>query len=605
MLHQTLSAFLCIVASVNQTQLQGPAGLDTAKSQLDREIVSDQVAVSAKPTASSPNDLKAYLKHAFPGRLKEINVGDAKVFVTGEVPPGTKDVYLASFPMSAPSTDVPMSGRKEAKTRTSSLTLQPIEIDAKGFFKIHLARRIESNGRSIDQFSSRWQLFRRLPGHDYKAFSHGRYADHIVCRDPTRPEKFPRTKKGLGGWSASREPKLGGELDTLGIDSVTVNVAGIHRFVSTSPRAGHRPFEWQGRTFYANERELERMDKTFRAAAKRNAVVSAILLIACPRNQSSSDASLLAHDDADSEAMYAMPDVASFEGLVYYGAILNLLAERWSREDGRHGCVHHWIVHNEIDFGWTWTNAGRKSDVEYMELYHRSMRLVHLISRQYDPNARALISLTHHWADKGGPNGYGSKRMLELLVQFCDAEGDFPWAVAFHPYPQSLFKPRTWEDSQASFDFNTKKITPKNLEVLDAFMKTPTMRFKGEVRPVQLSENGFNSKDYSDVSLNEQAAAMAWSWKKIKHLSSIQCWEYHNWVDNRREGGLKIGLRKYRDDEAEPLGPKPIWHLYRALATADEDAFADPYLKVIGLTSWEEVLSPKEVLGTPGTTAEN
>lgn len=180
--------------------------------------------------------------------------------------------------------------------------------------------------------------------------------------------------------------------------------------------------------------------------------------------------------------------------------------------------------------------------------------------------------------------------MMELLENYCRAEGDFSWALAYHPYPQNLFNPRAWEDHQATFDFNTKKITPKNIEVLDAYMKKPELLYRGNVRPVHLSENGFNSKDYSEKSLTDQAAGMALAWKKIATLSSIESWQYHNWIDNRAEGGLRIGLRKFTDEPGDPAGKKPIWHLYQALGTKEEDQLAAPYLKTIGITDWYQAL---------------
>jgi Family of unknown function (DUF5722) len=121
-------------------------------------------------------------------------------------------------------------------------------------------------------------------------------------------------------------------------------------------------------------------------------------------------------------------------------------------------------------------------------------------------------------------------------------------------------------------------------------MKQPALLFRGKVRPVHLSENGFNSKDYSAKELADQAAGMALAWKKMAKLSSIESWQYHNWIDNRHEGGLKIGLRKFPDEPGDPFGKKPIWHLYQALGTPDEDKAAAPYLPVIGVTSWDQVL---------------
>lgn len=78
-------------------------------------------------------------------------------------------------------------------------------------------------------------------------------------------------------------------------------------------------------------------------------------------------------------------------------------------------------------------------------------------------------------------------------------------------------------------------------------------------------------------------------------MSSIEAWQYHNWIDNRNEGGLRIGLRKFPDEPGDPYGRKPIWYLYQALGTEREDKVAAPYLKTIGLSSWDEVVQPRPV----------
>ena len=83
---------------------------------------------------------------------------------------------------------------------------------------------------------------------------------------------------------------------------------------------------------------------------------------------------------------------------------------------------------------------------------------------------------------------------------------------------------------------------------------------------------------------------MAIAWKKMEKLSSIKSWQYHNWIDNRKEGGLRIGLRKFPDAEGDPYGKKPIWHLYQAMGTSKEDEVFAPYLKTIGILSWDEVI---------------
>ena len=66
-------------------------------------------------------------------------------------------------------------------------------------------------------------------------------------------------------------------------------------------------------------------------------------------------------------------------------------------------------------------------------------------------------------------------------------------------------------------------------------------------------------------------------------------------MDNRGEGGLRIGLRRFPDDTDEPLGKKPIWYVYQALGTpkeAEATAFAKP---IIGIQDWSEIRHKGEI----------
>jgi hypothetical protein len=541
-------------------------------------IAAADVPLKRDPARSATKEaLRAYLDRGFPGRIEEVEVGKSSVRVKGDIGREKGALFLAEIPMEMIEGDA-----------RGWETLIEIGRDDRGGFAMELPRLRPRDGWQHDRLLSRWQIVRK-EGDRIEPLSHAHYADKVESRSPGPEPAKPKNKKGLGGWHAGRLPN---ELEELGVSAVTVNVM-IHSLVSLEAGEGTTPFQWQGRTYHARGKALEGLDTTFLEARKHGVMVSAILLVANPAKDGSAVVKTLGHPHATPDGIFAMPDVTSEEGIALYGAILNLMAERWSRPDGKYGRVHHWIMHNEVDAGWVWTNAGEKPDIVYMDLYQRSMRMMDLIARQYDPNSRAFISLTHHWANRGEARWYGSRRMLELLRDFCRAEGDFPWALAYHPYPQDLFNPRTWEDGQATFGFDSEKITPKNLEVLDAFMKQPAFRYRGEVRPVHLSENGFNSKDYSAKELADQAAGMALAWKKIAALSSIQSWQYHNWIDNRHEGGLKIGLRKFPDEPGDPLGKKPIWNLYRDLGTEREDAAAEPYLKVVGVENWRAVRHPQ------------
>ncbi len=521
--------------------------------------------------------LRGYLDTHYPCRISRVEVGETQITVTGTIAGPGDALRLAEALMPANVTE-----------QMIFPTLLPIHANARGQFTITVPRLSRTGD---DRLLSRWAVVRKV-GASYELRSQARYADTVHAQNDL-PAKKIRNKKGLGGFGADRPLS---DIDDLGVSAVTVNIV-ISSLVSTEPGGGRTPFSYGGKTWYANDAQIAGLDRTLGEAAKRNVVVSAIVLVGQGANASAGSFShTLAHPDTDPAGIFAMPNVSDADGVRAYAAVMDFLAKRYSRPDSKYGRIHHWILHNEVNAGWVWTNAGDKTALSYMDLYQRSMRLVSLIAHQYDPHAKVFISLEHHWTLKMDTHSYAGKELLELLSVFSRAEGDFDWAIAFHPYPQNLFDPRVWEDNQVDFTFETPKITFKNLEVLDAFVKKPSMRFEGKrVRVVHLSEQGLNSRDYGETSLRDQAAGMAYAWNKYKNLNSIEVFHYHNWVDNRREGGLRIGLRRFPDDKDDPLGKKAIWYVYQALGTARENEVLAPYKTVVGVGDWAEVRHTEKI----------
>jgi hypothetical protein len=382
----------------------------------------------------------------------------------------------------------------------------------------------------------------------------------------------------------------------LDITSATVNI-WISGMIFSEPGEDRIAHRYQKKDYYFNRRRVEQLDETLRATAERNIIVGAILLIAKAEETPDPEIGrLLQHPDMDPSGIYSMPNMTTPESVQCYAAALDFLASRYSRPDMEYGRIHHWIMHNEVDAGWVWTNMGDKSAILFMDAYLKSMRLCYAIARQYNPHAEVLISLTHHWAWTSHPKFYPSRDLLDILLDYTRAESDFEWGVAYHPYPESLFEPKTWLDEKAQFNIDTPLITFKNLEVLDYWIKQPENFYQGSLkRTLWLSENGTNSKTYSEQDLKEQAAGFAYTWKKMERLDGIDGFQWHNWFDNRGEGGLRLGLRRFPDDPDDPGGRKPVWYVYEAAGTEREAEVFDPYKEVIGIEDWNEIHQPVEV----------
>jgi hypothetical protein len=524
-------------------------------------------------------DLQAYLAKTYPAAITSVYVSKRLVRIEGDTGNVAGDIYLAEVPLYEDITELKHFDY-----------VIPVQVES-GHFQVNLTRFRNLPDHRYDRVFSQWVLARKNDT-GYELLSHARYADGIVSQW-NLPDAIPATKKGLGGVAIGRAPMS--DLGDLGITSITVNV--YLGFLRSSAAADRIAFDYHGKTYYADKKAISGYDKVLQCAAQRNILAAAIILVPPARDiPDSKFAATLPYPDADPSGIYVMPNVESAEGLETYAAALNFLAERYSRPDKKYGRIQDWILHNEVDAGWVWTNAGDKSELTYLYLYQKSMRTMYYIARQYNPHAKVFISLTHYWNWTDDKHFYLPRHLLNDLVQFSHAEGDFEWAIAQHPYPQSLFNPRTWEDSKVNDTFDTPLITFKNIEVLDAWTKQPRTYYRGfKQRAVFLSEQGFNSPDYSQKELREQAAALAYAWKKIQPLDSIQAMQYHNWVDGRGEGGLRIGLRKFPDDPIDPGGKKPIWYLYQKLGTLDENqacAFAKP---ILGIQNWKQILTPASI----------
>lgn len=523
--------------------------------------------------------LIGYLDQEFPHAITHVSVEENTIVVKGKIAKGLKNIYIAEIP--------PHRDLAQMEAFDPAFPVPTGKTD----FTVTIPRHTPAGDHQSDRLLSKWVIVGKDNAR-FRLLSHARYADAI--RPLYRlPDEKPSTKKGIGGFSANQ---FTGDLDSLGITSVTVNM-WITQMMRSKPSDQTIAFEYGGKTYYADKGWVEHQDRTLLEAARRNIVVSSIILIDkavnCPDKEIGK---IFEHPDCDPSGIYSMANMTTARGVEYYAAAIDFLAKRYSYPDKKYGRIHHWIIHNEVDAGWVWTNMGEKDSLTFMDTYHKSMRLVQNIARKYNPNSKAFITLTHFWNWTEDRHFYHSRDLLDILIRFSEVEGDFDWGIAHHPYPESLFEPKSWLDKKVDFTFDTPLITFKNIEVLDKWVKRPEAMFQKRVkRTVYLSEQGPNSKDYTDRNLKEQAASMAYVWKKMEVLDGIDAFQFHNWVDNRHEGGLRIGLRRFPDDEQDPGGKKPVWYVYRDLGTPAESQAIEFAKSIIGIRDWGEVQYRKEI----------
>jgi hypothetical protein len=380
------------------------------------------------------------------------------------------------------------------------------------------------------------------------------------------------------------------DLNALGVKCITINLL-LHAVISMEPTAISHTFN--GNIYYISQAQVDRLDDLLGFCRDNNIVASVILLIS--RNLTGEKQSIWVHPDADN-GPYTMANVTSARGVEYYTAAIDFLAKRYSRPDRQYGRITNWIVHNEVDAGYYWTNAGDKPAVLYADLYIKSMKAVYYTARKYNPSARVFASITHHW--NYSKNYFRPREFLDVMLRITKTEGDFEWGLAYHPYPQSLLQPRTWNDDRVSWHDSTDYITPRNIEVIDAWLRQERTLYLGKkVRSLMFSEQGINSPDYTQPNLDLQAAGIAYFWKKMEHLPTLEAFQYHRWVDHPTEGASGFWCGLWKNSSGTPIsfdGKKPAWYTYRDAGTENEDAAFAFALPIIGINDWEGIHHPVE-----------
>jgi len=522
-----------------------------APTEEERDLAANREARARERQADSEAYLN-YLREWYPNEITEVTLGTNDIRIVGQA---KERVYLVELGMATASHHA--GKRVDAEIPKGPFTLR--------LPRFPNAASSVDKGAAADRALSRWRLD-RADGTPASHCRYGRYGRYRPVAKGAKPlRKLQAThQKGLGGIPVIRDPNH--PIFELGIQHATVNVV-LDGLISTRPGPRKTPFRFEGHSYYINDRFLRDKISTVKRLNEKDIIVTAILLVG---NRSGNP---LTHPEAESRGTFAMPNLATEQGARFYRAALHTLAREFAKPEVR---ISNWVLHNEIDQAGTWTNMGDQPLGRYLESYMRSMRSVFATMRRHDPHARTFISLTHHWTKQSSGQGtYVVRDMLELFAEMARAEGDFEWGVATHPYPRNLRVPDTWNDADLRHDFDTPYITPKNMEVLPAFLAQDRFLLNGKPRAILFSEQGFNSPTLSVEDQRRQAAGLIYAFRKLPKMPTVEAFHLHRYQDMPdREGGLRLGIM-------DETGRKKLgWDVYKSIGTsaeADHEKLAAAY----------------------------
>jgi hypothetical protein len=399
-------------------------------------------------------------------------------------------------------------------------------------------------------------------------------------------EEFPeaQSKKGL-------QVEIVDDALALGIKHAAINV-NLAQMAMAEPRPnGTLKWRFEGKDYHYTRAYVERLDRQILPLSERDVLVYLIILVYQSHDEAIND--LLLHPNYDRAAPNRLGafNTSSPDGRQWLKATMAFMAARWSPNESSHGRAVGYILGNEVNSHWWWSNMGRVSMETFTDSYAQAMRLAHQGIRSQAAWPRLYLSLEHHWNIRypagSEQQAFPGRAFLDLFARVIreGEEGDFDWHVAFHPYPENLFEPRFWQDKTATEAPDTPRITFKNLGRLMTALKQPELLYQGKPRRVILSEQGFHTPDGAEGE-RVQAAAYCYAYRLVEQQDGIDAFILHRHVDHPREGGLRLGLRRYLPDQPEPRPTKLIYDCFRLADTPQwEDAFRFA-LPVVGRSAW-------------------
>ena len=393
-----------------------------------------------------------------------------------------------------------------------------------------------------------------------------------------------------------------GDAEELGIQHAAISIAA-DRLMQAGPGAAGEtiPFVSQGTTYYFSTSFAESLDRRIKPLSD-NGVLVYLVLVLIYETDANSSLPMLRHPDAPTGdpggfVTYAF-NTKTAAGIAAFTALIEFIADRYTRDDQTHGRAMDYIVGNEIQSAGIWQIMGPKTPAQFVDAYAPALRLAWNAAQKYSAGTRVYTSLDRLWNDSAMPSDptrfYEGRDILDRIAAKAKAEGDYPWHLAFHPYPHDMFSPLVWNDPVTADPLTTDEITFKNIAALTAYMNTTPMRFGGTQRHIILSEQACQSPTNSAADQNLQAACFAYAYYKVLAAGGIDAFLWDPQVDNRHASGLRMGLWTWDDNRpGDPIAPgskKQVYAVFRDIDTPNSMAVTNFAKAAIGISNWTAVI---------------
>ncbi len=558
-----------------------------SQTQHKRNLMKDQLKKDAgKDAARALTDAAGYMIHGMRNRPPEIKLTEENTadFATIESCVINSETGKIDITMSAPGLAVSDDGYYylfEEKTYETGISSEEYLVEDQK--DVNLTFSVNLNYNTVgSRLFSKFVVAVRKDG-EFVAISEPKYI--------TNPEAIARyspafsSTKSKKGLLVDPEKLAGNELDDLGVKHAAYNIP-LSRILGFTSNEIYPTvvYSYNGKDYYFNGQIVAEYDYIFTTLTNKGITTTAIVL-----NDISSYTGVLIHPLARSstKAPYYAFNAADQAGTEYLEAVASFLASRYSGNG--HGVVMNWVIGNEINARSEWNYIEYMDTASYVEEYAKAFRIFYNAILSINANARVYISIDQQWGKSlYSNNGYSSKEIVDEFNRNITNGGNIDWGVAQHPYNYPLTSAKAWSTAGRAGSYildseTTPVISIRNIHVLtDYLQKEEFLTESGEVRHVILSEIGYTSSQGQDL----QAASFVYAYKVIEANQYIDSMLFSRETDATPEiaQGLALGINTLEGHR------KSIYDAYKYVDTEQSAAYTDFALRLIGVSSWSEII---------------
>ena len=348
-------------------------------------------------------------------------------------------------------------------------------------------------------------------------------------------------------------------------------------------------YEYNGKTYYFDSSYLSQYDHCVRTSTNQGIGMTMVLLNPYVRGE---EFMISPHARGGlGRSSYYLMNTSEDQGLEYLEAVVSYLAYRYDGHNG-FGQVDNWVVGNEVNAKNIWNYCDSADQMVYAQLYADSLRICYNAIKSRNANATVCISVDQNWTHIHNGGYFSARSMIEAINSCVQAQGNFDWAVAAHPYNYPMTWTSFWSPKSAAaaamtrHDINTPYISMENIEQLTDYMCQPAMRnTKGQVRPILLTEVGYSSNQGEEA----QASAMVYAYQRAATNRYINMIVFNRQTDYPVEvaQGLAVGLTR------QDGSPKLAYEYFREMNGANAGAYIQRAAAYMGIADWGAAMNAR------------